>query len=81
MQIRKLWIVIPIVIIFALAVWGTYLLYQKRVVEPQRSEEPALPSPATEGFSLPSPVAQEITTAPNSQPATGVTSLPETGGR
>lgn len=81
MQTKSFWVGALVIVIFSLAVWGTYVLYQKRVSKPS----PTLaPSPVT-GFpssqeASPTPPVQG-TTAPDSQPATGVTSLPETGGR
>ncbi|MEK9147147.1 MAG: hypothetical protein AAB639_03035 [Patescibacteria group bacterium] len=76
---RDLKIIIPAVVIFLLALVGVYQLYQRTVV--QKSEPSPSPISRFPSEQAPSPTPTLDTTAPDSQPATGVTSLPETGGR
>lgn len=80
---RNWWIVVVVIVIFALAVWGTFVLYQKQVIEPSRSPSPLAipengfgsqaaspsPSPDTLGTSQPGAGASF-----DSQPATGIDS-------
>ncbi|MBI3283060.1 hypothetical protein HYZ70_03220 [Candidatus Curtissbacteria bacterium] len=75
---RDLKIIIPALAIFLLVLLGVYQLYQRTVVERQASA----PTPSARFPSAESPSPTPTSTlAPDSQPATGVTSLPETGGR
>lgn len=75
---RDLKIIIPAAVIFLLILAGVYQLYQRTVVEKgQPTPSPVSQFPSETASPTPSP----DTTAPPAQPQTGVTSLPETGGR
>lgn len=79
---KNWWIAIPIVVVFALSIWGAYFLYQRRVAEV--AQEPFPDASPVAGFDTltasPSPGVlgsinqqQSTGTSPNSQPATGPT--------